>query len=60
MNRYSAWLTDGSERDYTARTRDSAINRAFKEARKAKEKVVRIDDTTNIETCEECPIIWER
>ena len=60
MKVYSAWLSDGTEREYEARTKESAINKGIKAAKQSDELLVRIDDITDIETNEECPTIWER
>lgn len=60
MKKYSAWLSDGTEREYEAKTEDSAINKGKKLAKKSNEILIRIYDITNLEISEECPTIWKR
>jgi len=60
MRKYSAWLSNGEEREYEAKTKESAINKGIKLAKQSDELLARIDDITNIEISEECPTIWKR
>lgn len=60
MRTYCVWLSDGSDRDYTAKTINLAINKGFKIAKESGLLVLKIDDITDIETNEECPVIWKR
>lgn len=60
MKTYSAWLSNGEEREYTARSNDTAITKGIKLAKHEGELLAKIYDVTDIETSEECPVVWER